>query len=250
MQKEAWTYAIAGTVMGAFGGLLRWLQCEMIFDEAGLPVKGAGISAGLVFYLLYMPAVLWLLSRRVTARAGDVDPETALSATGRVTNVLLIASSAIAGLGAAYMFFTESSLFMRLTALLGLLAAILPALYPSLSRWGGFGAFLSLLPVFFFSLWLVAFYKSHAVNPVVWEYGVEILAISACLFAVYRLSGCLFYRLKLRHTVFACGLGLAGCLTVLMDRAPAGARILLLGWSLGLGTLCWILLRSAPPRKE
>ena len=41
MQKNAWTYSMAGAVLGTFGLLLRWLQCEIIFDETGLPVKSA-----------------------------------------------------------------------------------------------------------------------------------------------------------------------------------------------------------------
>lgn len=251
MQKKAWTYAIAVTLLGAFGGLLRWLQCEMIFDEVtGLPEKGAGISAVLTVYLLLMAAGLWWLSGYVTARCGDGDPEGALNTSSRVINILLITASAAAGLGAAYMFLTESSTMLRVAALLGVLSATLPALYPSLSRWSGFGALLSLFPVAFFSLWLVTFYKSHAVNPVVWEYSMEVLAVSVALFAAYRVSGCLFYRLKLRHTVFACGLGMAGCLTVIMDRAPASARILLLGWGIAFGGIGWVLLRNAVPREE
>ena len=40
MQKEAWRYSMSATVMGAFGVLLRWLQCEAIFpDDSGLPVE-------------------------------------------------------------------------------------------------------------------------------------------------------------------------------------------------------------------
>lgn len=251
MQKKAWIYAIAITVLGAFGGLLRWLQCEMIFDEiTGLPQKDAGISTVLTVYLILTVGALWWLSGYVTARCGEGDPEGALNIFSRVINILLIAASVVAGLGGAYMFLVEHSTMLRVAALLGILSATLPALYPALPRWGGFGAFLSLLPVAFFSLWLVTFYKSHAVNPVVWEYGMEILAISVTLFAAYRVSGCLFYRLNLRHTVFACGLGTVGCLTVLMDRASADARILLLGWGVAFGVLSWVLLRNAVPRED
>ena len=251
MQKEAWICTIAGTVLGALGCLLRWLQCEMIFDEVtGLPTKGAGISTLMVLLLALMTAGLWWLSGRISVPTVSEEPEDAMTATNKVVSGVLIFASLVAGAGAAYMFLTEESTLLRVTALLGLLSAPLPALYPSLSRWGGFGALLSLFPVVFFSVWLVAFYKDHAVNPVVWEYGMEILTITVCLFAAYRVSGCMYYRLHMRRTVFACMLALTICLTILMDRAPASARFLLLGWGLGFGGICWLLLRSVPVPEE
>ena len=52
MQKQAWTYSLTGAALGAFALLLRWLQREMIIDEAGLPRSGAAISVLLVLFLL------------------------------------------------------------------------------------------------------------------------------------------------------------------------------------------------------
>ena len=109
------------------------------------------------------------------------------------------------------------------------------------------------MPVVFFSLWIVTFYKNNAVNPVVWEYGLQILAISGGLLAAYRLSGYLFYRGNPRRAVFACALGMAICLTVLMDNASLGTRVLFAGWAIGLGVLCWVLVsnfRSRPMNGE
>ena len=66
MQKNAWIYSMTAMIMGAVGVLLRWLQCEIIYDaETGLPVRGAGISVLLVVALLALPA---LAARRFSQR--------------------------------------------------------------------------------------------------------------------------------------------------------------------------------------
>ena len=236
---------MAGTVLGAFGLLLRWLQWEIIYDEAsGLPLANMPVSYLVVLYLAVMTAVLWWLSGRMGAELGSEEPEKAMAETGRLVNVLLIIAALAAGGGSALMFLKESSVLMRANALLGILSAFTLANYPTLSRWGGFGAVLSLLPVAFFSLWIVLFYKTNAVNPIVWEYGIQILAIAGALLASYRLSSCLFYRSDPRKTIFACALGQAISLTVLMDNASTGARVLFAGWAIGLGVLCWVLVRN------
>ena len=241
---------MAGTVLGAFGLLYNG---ENIYDEAsGLPLANKPVSYLVVLYLAAMTAVLWWLSGRMGAELGSEEPEKAMAETGRLVNVLLVIAALAVGGGSALMFLKETSVLMRATALLGILSAFVLANYPTLSRWGGFGAALALLPVIFFSLWIVIFYKTNAVNPIVWDYGIQILAIAGVLLASYRLSGYLFYRANPRQTIFACALGLAISLTVLMDNASMGARVLFAGWAIGLGVLCWVLVRNfgAAPAEE
>ena len=247
MQKEAWTYSMAGTVLGAFGLLLRWLQWEIIYDEvSALPTANRPISSIVVLYLGAMTLGLWWLSGKMSVDMASDDPDKAMAVTGRLVTVLLIIAALAAGAGSALLFLQEEGLMLRIAALLGILSAFVLANYPSLSRWGGFGAGLALVPVIFFSLWIVTFYKTNAVNPIVWEYGIQILAIAGTLLAVYRLSSYLYYRATPRKAIFACGLGQALCLTVLMDNASLGARVIFAGWAIGLGVMSWVLLRSVP----
>lgn len=243
MQKEAWTYSITGTVLGAFGVLLRWLQCQIIFEEeTHLAAKGAPISTLLVAFILVTAALLWWLSGRMGAERSSQEPEEALAAPPKVLSLLLILAGLAAGAGSAYMFLTEPSLFMRVTALLGLLSAPVLAMLPSLPKWGGFGSLLAVVPVLFFCFWLVLFYRWNASDPVVWDYGMRMLAIAGSLFAAYRLCGYMFYRIKARTTIFACALGLAGCLSVLMDDQGTATRLIFAGWAVGFACLCWLLV--------
>ncbi len=244
MQKNAWIYTIAASVLGALGLLFRWLQLQSVFDETtGLPAEGAGLSTLVVLMIIVTAGALWWLAGRLSPDM-ELEPEAAFASPTRLTGLLMTAAGALAALGSAAMFFTEDALFMRILALVGFASAAVLALYPSVSRWGGFGAAMTVLPVLFFAGWLVAFYKDNSTNPVVWEYGVRILAISACLLGAFRLSGCVFYRTKPRQGVFACGLGMCLSLMVLMDNASAGARVVFFGWALGFGTMAWMLLRN------
>ena len=227
MQKEAWTYSITGAALGAFALLLRWQQREMIIDETGLPLSSAPISILLIGFLAASGAALWVLAGRLGGSRSPEEPEDALAVHSPIPTIFL----AIAGAAA-------------LSALVGVIAAAVLVLYPSLPRWGEFGAWLSLVPVVFFSLWLVVSYKDNAVDPVVWDYGMLILAVSAALYAAYRLCGYVYYRIRSRRTVFACAAAVVLCLSVLMDDLPLGVRILLAGWAVGYGTICWILWRN------
>ena len=133
---------------------------------------------------------------------------------------------------------------------LGELVPVL-AMLPQLPRWGGFGAALSVLPVLFFCLWLVVFYKENAANPILWAYGMEILAIAMCLLAVFRLSAYLFYRAKPRQTIFACMLALITSLATLTDSVSLGARAVLGGWGIGAAVMCWVIINNfVPPAPE
>ena len=252
MQKNAWTYTMAGTVFAAVAVMLHWLQVQKIFDpETGLPTLHAPITTLLVVVLVLVAAALWWLSGRMKTDCAPEEPEDALALPHRETGWILIAAAALAALGSAYLFFKEDSTLMKAAALLGILSAPVLAMMPQIPRWGGFGAALSVLPVLFFCLWLVVFYKENAANPILWSYGMEILAIAMCLLAVFRLSAYLFYRAKPRRAIFACMLALITSLATLTDSVSLGARAVLGGWGIGTAVMCWIIINNfVPPAPE
>lgn len=252
MQKNAWTYTMAGTVFAAVAVMLHWLQVQKIFDpETGLPTLHAPITTLLVVVLVLVAAALWWLSGRMKTDCAPEEPEDALALPHRETGWILIAAAALAALGSAYLFFKEDSALMKAAALLGILSAPVLAMMPQIPRWGGFGAALSVLPVLFFCLWLVVFYKENAANPILWSYGMEILAIAMCLLAVFRLSAYLFYRAKPRRAIFACMFALITSLATLTDSVSLGARAVLGGWGIGTAVMCWIIINNfVPPAPE
>ena len=236
---------MAGTVLSAFTVLLRWLQVQTVFDsETGLPTLHAPITTMLVITLLAVAAVLWWLAGRMKTDLAPEEPEDALALPHKETGWLLAAAAVLTALGSAYLFFTEDSTLMKAAALLGFLSAPVLAMLPMLPRWGGFGAALSIFPVIFYCLWLVVCYKENAANPILWSYGMEILAIAMCLLAVFRLSAYLFYRAKPRKTICACMLALVTSLSALTDSISLGARIVLAGWGIGSAVMCWVIINN------
>jgi hypothetical protein len=152
----------------------------------------------------------------------------------------------VVALGAVLLFFQSGSMQMKLVALLGLLAAPVVMLYPMLPGWGGVGAAFSLVPVAFYALWMVMIYKENVVNPVLWGFAVQILAVAAGLYALFHLSAYLFYSAKPRKALFACGLATVYGMTALADSVMLGVKLLLGSWCVALGVISWILLVNIP----
>ena len=247
MYNKSATYCIATVIMGAFSLLLRWLQCSAIFsDKTDLAVAGAPVSYLVGAVLVLIPIVLWRLSRTAGMNEGSREPEEALVSPHFAVSALLGVAALVAALGAVLLFFQSGSMQMKLVALLGLLAAPVVMLYPMLPGWGGVGAAFSLLPVAFYSLWMVMIYKENVVNPVMWGFVVQILAVAAGLYALFHLSAYLFYSAKPRKALFACGLATVYGMTALADSVVLSVKILLGGWCVALGAISWILLANIP----
>lgn len=133
MQKNAWTYTMAGTVFAAVAVMLHWLQVQKIFDpETGLPTLHAPITTLLVVVLVLVAAALWWLSGRMKTDCAPEEPEDALALPHRETGWILIAAAALAALGSAYLFFKEDSTLMKAAALLGILSAPVLAMMPQI----------------------------------------------------------------------------------------------------------------------
>ena len=247
MYNKSATYCIATVIMGAFSLLLRWLQCSAIFsDKTDLAVAGAPVSFMMGAVLVLVPIALWRLSRMVGMNEASREPDEALVNHHFSVGALLGVAALVAALGAVLLFFQSGSMHMKLVALLGLLAAPVVMLYPMLPGWGGVGAAFSLLPVAFYSLWMVVIYKENVVNPVLWRFAVLILAVAAGLYALFQLSAYLFYSAKPRKALFACGLATVYGMIALADSVMLSVKILLAGWCVALGTMSWILLVNIP----
>jgi len=247
MRKQAATYCITAMITGAFALLLRWLQCSMIFKpESDLAVAGSPISYVMALVIVAVPLVLWRLSRQSGIKAATKEPEAALSRPNPAAGVLLGVAALVAALGAVLLFFQTGNLELKIAALLGLLAAPVLMLYPSLPGWGGVGAVFSLIPVAFYALWMIVIYKENAVNPVLWSFAVEILSVAAGLYAVFQLSAYLFFSAKPRKALFACGLATVYGMMALADSSLLSVKLLHGSWCAALVVMGWILLTNVP----
>lgn len=171
------------------------------------------------------------------------------NAPGVIVAVMTV-SGLVAALGCMFLFFNHTNPAMKITALLGLLSVPGLMLYPLLPRWGALGAALALLPVAFFSVWLVVAYRMNAVDPVLWSYAPLVLAVAAVLFAAYRLGSYLFYRARPRSVIAACSVAPVFAITILMDSSAGAARLVLGAWALGLLAMTWLLISNIRPPED
>ena len=251
MRKEASTYCIAVIIAGAFGLLLRWLQCSMIFQEGSdLALAGSPVSYLMAIVMVAVPVVLWRFTRRTGIAGATKEPDIALARPIAAISVLLVVAALVAALGAVLLFFQTGNMQLKLVALLGLLAAPVLMLYPSLPGWGMVGTVFSLLPVAFYAMWMVVIYKENAVNPVLWSFVVQILAVAAGMYALFHMSAYLFFSAKPRKALFACGLATIYGMIALADNTLLSVKLLFGGWSVALVVLCWVLVMNIPEPEE
>ena len=245
MQKQAWIHSMTAVGLGAVCVLLRWLQNMNAFEpETGLGVPGHALNGLMALALLGSALGLWLLNRSLRTAMASEDPEKAMLDCPLPLTAVIVSGGIIAMGGAVLFYFTGVGTVAKMTALLGLFSVSALLLFPSLHRWGGFGAFLSLCPVLFFSVWLVVAYRDYARDPVLWNYAPLMLAIAASLYAVYRLSAYFHYRAQPTKAVYACCLGTMLDLTVLMDTAIGAGRLILGGWAVGFAAIAGLLVSN------
>ncbi|MCQ2439973.1 MAG: hypothetical protein MJ074_09445 [Oscillospiraceae bacterium] len=243
MQKQAWIHSLAPITLGAVCVLLRWLQNMNVFDaETALAVPHHPLSVLLALLLLFSALALRFLNHMLRDASAAEEPEKAMTVLPQPLAAVIAMAGLIAAGGCVLSFFTGVGVVARLTALLGLLSVPALLLFPYLHRWGALGAWLSLNPVAFFSVWLVVAYREYAKDPVVWSYAPLMLAIAGALYAAYRLSGYFFYRAQPMKVLFACTLASVLCMTVLMDTSIGAGRLILAGWAVGFAAITGLLV--------
>ncbi len=243
MQKQAWIHSMTPAGLGAVCVLLRWLQNMNVFDaETGLAVPRHPLSILLALALILSAAAMWLMNRTLRGAMASEDPEKAMTNLPQPLVALIVCGGVIAAGGAVLSFFLGEGVVNKMTALLGLVGVTGLLFFPYLNRWGGFGAFLSLTSVAFFSVWFVVAYRDYARDPVLWTYAPLMLAIAGSLYAVYRLAAYFHYRAQPLKAVYACALATMLNITVLMDTSLGGGRLILGGWAIGFAAIIGLLV--------
>lgn len=225
MQSAAYKLTGFSAVIAALGFLLRWLQNMNIIDpETGLAVSGATISTLVVFLIVVFFLVLvgWcLLLRRCDA---PLVPEEAFvgktflaTVFGVVTALALAVSGAIrliqAG-GAMWPVVQRLCGIGSLAAALGVLMMVTGLNQPEKAGTRRVG---SAVVVLFGCLWLIASYKDAAADPVLWRYGLDIVAVCVALIAFYYVAGFYFGEPKPLRCILFCFFGGFLCAVCVID---------------------------------
>ena len=225
MQSAAYKLTGFSAVIAAIGFLFRWLQNMNIIDpETGLAIQGAGISALVVALVVVVFAVLLVWTIFLRRCDAPLTPEEAFcgktflaTAFGIVTALFLAVSGVIRLLQAGGMMWPVVQRICgigTLAAALGVLLMVTGASQPEKAGTRRVGA---AMVVLFGCLWLVAAYKDAAADPVLWRYGLDIVAICVALIAFYYSAGYFFGEPKPLRSIFFCYFGGFLCVMCIID---------------------------------
>ncbi len=252
MQNEAYKLTGALAVTSAAGFLLRWVQNMRILDpDAGLAVRGAGISYVVAAVILAVAAALAYVALSVRKLEAPREPEEALAgktflytALSTLPGVLFL----LAGLLMLTRAWPDSVLAIRrITGIAAVAAGVGTVLIASgitKPEKAAVRRFSAVLLILFAGLWLVAEYKAISADPVLWRFAVEILAICAALMAYYYIAGYFYGEPSPAMSVFFCCLGGFLCVMSAVDEHSLAESLCFVGAAFQLFVWDYALVKN------
>lgn len=256
MFKDSKSLEISCYVLGAgaFGIFARWMQLQLAYNDADLP----DASAWNVLLPLLILAAAFVFYRflKKSEKAGYVlsdDLFEALKNEGKIYAVVRWCIGIALAAGSAYLFI-ESEVdrnvtFLRVLSVLGVLTGIsFPLLLscanrPHVSKQST-TTLLTLFPILFFSVWLLTSYKRNSINPVQWDFVVEILTLIICMEATFRLAGFAYGVPSTKKTMFFSMWGAMLCMTCIADVRYFSEQVMFGASALMLVLLNWIMVSN------
>ena len=257
MYKNSWTICMTALVAGAFGTFLRWLQGLLAFEaETGLNIRGSiwnyvtaalCVAVSIVFLLICLFIRNYIAPKGLAAAFAGKEPAKKIAVT---------AAGLLMAVGAIVIFVNSGSdKFPILKQVLAVLAFITGVGYPEImegerhEQGSWLACTLSASAMLLFGFWLIVCYKENAEDPIIWDYVVEILAISATAFSFYYFAGYTFGRPRPVHALFFSMLGTFLCMMTLADMRDAGEQTVLIAVVLIQSINTWLLVRNLSDKK-
>jgi hypothetical protein len=248
-------------VFGAFGAFLRWLQDLTGFEaDTGLYISGNIWSRAIVVACIGVAAVLLIMVLDLKRKKKLVLPEDYAAAMGGATIYFRPAYSilgALMAVGALMLFFSAAKdtypALQDILALLGLAAALGFVLMTSAARRRRdppLNCFGVTLIIALYCFWLVVSYRENAVNPAVWGYAMEILALACALLAFYYIASVPFGSAKPYAAIFFSQLGAFLCIVTFPDSRWLGQQIMFVATAGMLLFLSWMLIANLRPSAD
>jgi hypothetical protein len=243
---------------GAFGVFTRWLQNVAGTNEEGL--YNNSVWGVFVPLILIAGAFVFIgMVRRLNKDRYYFDEEnsTALKNGGKVYPVLRIAIGAVMAAGALLLIMqSEVDTEVNLLRVVGLLGFLTGVSFPLMMKWygeplkrPGLMRLFSMLPVLFFSAWLITTYKRNDINGVVWQYGVEVIAVSAAICAFFRMAGFSYDSVKPSRILFSSFFGIFMLIVTLGDERYLGQQVMLVASAAMLLYYDWVLIVNMKQRE-
>ncbi len=236
---------------GAFGVFIRWLQNVAGTNEDKL--YNDTIWAFLVPLVIIIAALVFVGMVRKFAKDRlyvDEDVCEALKNSNKIYQAIRIAIGVIMAAGSALLMaqceLDNAANLLRIEGVLGVLTGVT---FPFMMKWYnqaerrvGLMYIFSILPVIMFCVWLIGTYKQNDINGVVWQYGIEIVAVCAAICAFFRTAGFSFYTVKSQRILFSSFFGAFILIVTLADERYLGQQIMIIASACMLLYYDWVLI--------
>lgn len=195
--NSPWIFPILGIAGGGLGALIRYGQIQTGLDpETGLMVPGNIFGYLLLALLVALGVVIWMMTR-ISKR---IPQKPTFSAAFDPTKPALymmvggIFATFLSGIFLAHDAFGVSQLDLMMGLLVAMGSVGLLSVLRAFKKFNPSEAdgTLLLISVFAAVLLLIVSYRSVSINPVIWVYAFEILALSAVLLSLFQVCAFAF----------------------------------------------------------
>ena len=236
MRKTALTLTVSTLVLGIFGAFLRWLQTMSAFEkETGFLIPGAGTTVVFLIYS-FLVVVAFIIVTLVWLARFDrgTDAARALRCDTVIPRVLgWVLCAAFAAAACLLLFSAGTSRYPMMQRLLGAFGILAALSFPFLfgkkggSGDGPVGRAAAVVITLFYCYWLVACYKTNSEDPVIWNFGVMILALAAAASAFYFVATYFFGAGHGGRALIAAQLGVYLSVTALFEEHGTALSVML-----------------------
>ena len=237
MKKPTWLMLVLFSAASAY---LRFVELRDGFDAQGLPAGGA-ISCVLPLLLVIAAAAFVLSARSYPAQrelCGEMEEYFDFSGTLGVMLCVLGAFALFAAAAVSLLFSLRTTLTILLAVfLLAAGASVLYVLF-SLRRGNALSGVVVLTPVYALVLYLIFVYRTCAVDPVLGNFYVDILALAALTMTFLEFSAFVFRNGAPRIFVPLAAMSVVLCICAAVKLQEPAVLLLYLGFVLILLGYC------------
>ena len=245
---------------GAFSVFIRWLQTMLAYNEENL--VDPSVFNILVPAIVLASALMFRSFIKKFKKGRYFIPEDffeALKNDSKIYSVLRWLIGIIMIVGSVLLLMEcevdREAKFLRILSLGGVLTGIyFPMLLTSANKphvtKPATPCFLATVPIVFFCFWLITCYKINAINPVLWDYSMEIITLIVCILSFFYLAGFPYSAQKPWRAMFFAMLGCAMCIMMMADERYFGLELMYLS-SAAMQLYCiWVMICNMGQREK
>lgn len=245
---------------GAFGIFFRWMQLMLAYNDEGVVDKSSWnvLVPGLI---VVSAIVFWSIIQKLRKKLFYVPGDfcSSLKNEGKLYVICRWAFGGLMCIGAALLALQcetdKNAAFLYTLAGCGAAVGISnPLLLSAANRPQIYNksacAFLAFFPILLFCVWLLTCYKENSINPVTWDYTVEVLALIFSLIGFFRVTGFAYGNPDEWKTLLFCMLGGMSCIMTVSDDRYIGEQIMFGAAALMQTMYVWIILSNMKKGKS